>query len=90
LGAVETELRARFPDAQPDGDAIDTNAPAYLLWMVEQVRGMDTRSVKEAVRAGRWMGYIFRWVEEIGLWDNARTREIVRADVRQADYDLPH
>lgn len=89
LDTIERALRERFPGVESDGGAIITNAPAYLLWMVEQVRGMDSSSYEEAAKAGRWLGYIFRGVEELGLWDNTRTREITRVDVKRAHYDLP-
>jgi hypothetical protein len=89
LRTVEEALRSKFPETEPDPEAIDSDPAAYILWMIQHTREMKTTSVKEAVKAGRWIGYIFRWVEELGLWNNTRTREIIRIDVKDTDDDLP-
>ena len=61
----------------------------YLLWMCDEVEKMDTSSVEEAVKAARWMGWIFAHIELHGIWDNMVTRDHVRTD-RRAGLDRPH
>jgi hypothetical protein len=57
--------------------------------MCNEVEKMDISSVDEAVKAGRWMGWIFAHIEMAGLWNNKRTRDLVRND-RKLGFDKPH
>ena len=69
-----------------DGDKVPIS---HLLWMCNEVEKMDISSVDEAVKAGRWMGWIFAHIEMAGLWNNKRTRDLVRND-RKLGFDKPH
>lgn len=89
-------LRAAIEEAQPGTLATYSDlvlgqvAPfSYLLWMCDEVEKMDTTSVDESAKAGRWMGWVFAHAELGGIWDNARTRDLVRED-RKNGFDKPH
>jgi len=62
---------------------------AYLLWMCGEVEKMNINSWDEALKAGRWMGWVFAHIEFLGIWTNKDTREAVREDHR-LHLDKPH
>jgi hypothetical protein len=78
-------LEARFEKFEEGKVA----SPAYLLWMCDEVLKMDSTSIDEAVKAGRWMGWVFAHVEILGIWTNTETRNHVRED-RRLGLDKPH
>ncbi len=83
------EILNAFPEAKPDENVIDTDMPSYLLWMIGKMRTFDITSLKDALKAGRWLGWIWGVIEyELKLWNNARSREITRVDVHNG-YDEP-
>jgi hypothetical protein len=91
-----TALRASIKEARPGVCAEYSElvpneiAPLpYLLWMCDEVEKMDTCSIDDSVKAGRWMGWVFAHAELAGIWDNAKTRDVVRDD-RRNGYDKPH
>ncbi len=43
------------PDSHPDGD--------YLLWMCDEIEKMDEWSLHDALKASRWIGWIFGALE---------------------------
>ena len=49
----------------------------------------DTALVQEAAKAGRWLGWMLREAEELGLWDNKVSREYVHIDVLEGR-DIPY
>jgi hypothetical protein len=85
IASKHPEVRATFSEIESGSDV----PLSYLLWMCDQVLKMDTSSVDEAVKAGRWIGWVFAHVESAGIWDNRTTRNLVRAD-RQLGLDKPH
>lgn len=92
LSAVRTEIERRYPGTKPELMELSEGEPvhpAYLLWMCEQVQNMDTSSIEAALKAARWIGWIFAHVEMLGLWNNTHTRDITREDVQQG-LDRPH
>ncbi len=62
---------------------------SYLLWMCDEVQKMDTASFDAALKAARWMGWVFAHLELHGIWDNNTTRDLVRED-RKLGFDKPH
>lgn len=89
LETLEREIKGRFSAAKPDEHVIDTDMPSYLLWMIERMRTFDITSQKDALKAARWLGWMWGVVEyDLKLWNNARTREITRVDVRNG-HDMP-
>lgn len=54
------------------------NLPAHLLWMTEKIESMMG---SESAKAGRWIGYVLRGVEGLGLLTNEESRNFIRKDV---------
>ena len=76
IAAVRKILQDNFPGLKSE-KGLD-NLPAHLLWMLEKIEGM----ANDPAKAGRWMGYILRGIEELGLLTNQESRNMVREDVR--------
>lgn len=101
LEAIENDLRALANELKIEiGPVEDPNAQDVpevmnnLLFMVYRIRSMDTQSLEAALKAGRWVGWMFRDIQELyrrlgkGDWDNTRARDIARAD-RDMQADRP-
>ncbi len=91
-----TALRAAIEEHYPGTQAACSEiiegqlAPLpYLLWMCDEVGRMDTTSIDEALKAARWMGWVFAYIELHSVWNNTMTRNHVRAD-HEAGFDKPH
>lgn len=65
----------KFPDTIPKEDL--DNPPANLLWMIEQMQTFDNYG-----KASRWIGWILRDVEILGLITNEQSRNLIRSDVK--------
>ncbi len=63
--------------------------PSHLLWMIEEMRKWDTTSMKRAAKAGRWIGWMFRAMEELDLYTKEDSRSSSKEDV-DGNYHLPH
>ena len=72
IKTVREVLNKKYPGIEPKED-ID-NLPAYILWMLEEIEKMGY------IRAGRWIGYVLRGGEELGLFTNRQSRDFVRED----------
>lgn len=64
-------------------------APAYLVWMCDEIEKMSTSSEEDALKAGRWIGWILAHMELQGFWENDRSRDYVRID-KANGFDKPH
>lgn len=62
--------------------------PEHLAWMVTQVAKLDRTSIEDAIKAARWIGWMLCAAEELGFWDNARSRALIRKDIAEG-YALP-
>lgn len=92
IAAVRAALGEKYPAARAEYASIAPGAvapPSYLLWMCEEILMMDASSVDESAKAGRWIGWVAAHVELLGIWDNDRTRDLIRED-RRNGYDKPH
>lgn len=90
--AVEILIQGVAPGITGQQLAVPKCGPvsfAHLLWMIEEIRVMDTDSVDAAIKAGRYIGWVLREVESQGFWDNEHTRDLVRGDV-QNGFHRPH
>jgi len=88
---IETIIRKTYPDVLPfrhKGLVKKENLPAHLLWMVNETGKWDTSSIKRAAKAGRWIGWMFRAMEELDIWDNSSSQKCSKRDV-DAGYHLP-
>jgi len=72
-----------------DGHISTDKLPSHLLWMTEEMPSWDTRSIKKAVKAGRWIGWMYRGMEELLLWSNVDSRNWARED-SHSGFDIPH
>lgn len=90
--AIKLDLQKKFPDIKPervDGKILQKDLPCHLLWMVEEMENWDASTIKQAVKAGRWIGWMYRAMEELNLWDNNTSRLLSWQDVNDG-YSLPH
>lgn len=84
------EMMGDVKSAESDLSKPSQNVPqAHLLWMCDQLEKMDTESFDNALKAGRWIGWILAHVERNSVWSNARSRDLVRLD-RTQGFDKPH
>lgn len=75
--AKETELRA------------GEEAPfTHILWMCDEIEKMNTDTLDGALKASRWIGWIFAHMEFKRLWDNNRSRDLIQED-EKLNFDLP-
>lgn len=59
----------------------------HLAWMVEHIASLEVTSIEDAVKAGRWIGWMLLAAEEVhGFWDNAYSRELTRMDVAKGHH----
>ena len=91
--AIRVRILKSFPNAvakQCERKAVPKEAlPEHLFWMISEVSSWDTSSIKHATKAGRWIGWMYRAMEELGLLDNEGSRIVAKKDMN-AGYHLPH
>jgi len=90
--AIGKEIRRTYPKAAAiryDGKIIRAQLPDHLLWMITEIGEWDCTSAKCASKAGRWIGWMYRAMEELNLWTNLLSRARAKEDV-EAGYHLPH
>lgn len=66
-----------------------TDSVTHLYWMCDQIEGFDPYSLGAALKAARWIGWIFASMEQMKVWDNTVSRELARAD-SLFDFDRPY
>lgn len=81
LRAIAAE---KFPEAKPvfkDVDTIydDFEEVCYLLWMLEELQKYEGPEMMG--RRGRWIGYVHKGFEDLGIVTNAENRKMTRLDV---------
>lgn len=84
LAAFATVLKGVQPQEDPEGKP----TREHLAWMLVQVGHLDRTSLGDAFKAARWVGWMLLASEQLGFWDNARSRALIRADV-EAGFDKP-
>ncbi len=92
ITAIRVRIEKEKPGTKPRFRELKEGGLAplsYLLWMCKQVEEMDTSSIESAIKAGRWLGWILAHMEIHGLWDNAKSRRLVRSDHKKG-FDKPH
>lgn len=83
IAAIRETIERTFPGTKAifwDVSDNEVIMPSYLLWMCEQIEGMDPTSMEEAVKAARWIGWVLAHVELLGIWNNKKSRQVVRED----------
>lgn len=89
---ISRVISEAFPEAEAQrhsGRIGKEVLPSHLLWMVEAMGNWDTISVKRAAKAGRWIGWMFRAMEELDLYTKEDSRSSSKEDV-DGGYHLPH
>lgn len=87
---IREAINVRFPEAQQDESAVERDMPSYILWMLDQIQSMDKKSISAAVKAARWIGWVYAICEtQLELWENKTSRDIAREDKNQGN-DLPN
>lgn len=81
ITAVRRELSAPPIGALPD-------QVRHLQWMCGEIDGLDPYSLSVALKAARWIGWILRAMEEMNIWSNETSRDLVRADALHG-FDAP-
>lgn len=92
IKALESKLRELAPDVLPQQIELEMGKVApicHLLWMIEEVKLMDTNSVESSTKAARFLAWILHDIEFQCLWDNKYSRDLVRIDVKNG-FDRPH
>lgn len=79
IKAIRDILKEKYPNIEAK-EIIDDlpSQPPHLLWMLDKIEEMENIPA----RAGRWIGYCVRAVEDIGLLTNQESRNIIRKDVK--------
>ena len=49
----------------------------HILWMI-----LEIQDCKDGEKRGRWMGYIYGWMESMSLISNRQSRNMARRDVQ--------
>lgn len=89
---IKEAIRRKAPWAKPAFEELQISTPpsfSYLLWMCQELEKMETGSIENAVKAGRWIGWILAHIELEGFWSNAESRDYTRED-HLLGLDQPH
>lgn len=60
----------------------------HLAWMVGEVAALSRTSLDDALKAGRWIGWMLLAAEIMGFWNNDMSRNLILKD-REAGNDKP-
>ncbi|MBX4211782.1 MAG: hypothetical protein KW806_03280 [Candidatus Yanofskybacteria bacterium] len=90
------KILSRFPEARPqevDLNTIDLKSAGHsqqvqqqlachLLWMLE---GISQMSFERSAKAGRWLGWVFAYMEVMGITTNEDSRNMSRVDAHNGN-----
>lgn len=88
---IEDVIKKYYPNVVPcryKGTIKKENLPEHVLWMVYEMNEWDCSSIKRATKAGRWIGWMFRAMEELNIWSNEDSRHCAKSDV-ELGFHLP-
>lgn len=88
IAAIRSVIEKKFPSITPKESLSPGDEPGNLLWMADSIENLNRRSIADAVKAGRWIGWMLCKCEHLEFWDNPRSRELVRED-KGLKNDLP-
>ena len=66
-------IEKTFPGAKAKKGLGDL--PAHLLWMLNEIYNMN-----DSNKAGRWIGYVCRSLEDLNIFNNLEIRFIIRSN----------
>ena len=61
-------------------DDYDNKDYQDVLRMCKEIKNME-----KSTKAARWIGYVYRIVEELGFWDNFTSRQYAKEDVNRGN-----
>lgn len=94
LATVRAKIKEYYPDLKAkecdlSADHTRYRIAAHVLWMCDKIEAMP-KSIPDAAKAGRWIGWILRTIEtDLWFWDNRTSRDLIREDVKHGA-DIPH
>lgn len=94
LRKIVSVIKQRKPDLKPvEHITMNFQTPdeelAHVLWMAEEFPKRFDNSIKDAVKAARWIGWMFKSLENLGYLTNFDSRDMARKD-KEAGLDIPH
>ncbi len=92
IGNIRSVIKKSSPYTEPaEATLVKGMLPplSHLLWMCDEIEKMDTTSLDLALKAGRWIGWVFAYLEMHAILSNTEIRDMVRAD-REKNKDRPH
>ena len=84
ITAIRKAIREKVPGVISTFSKLEPNKlapPSHLLWMCDEIQRMNVKLDSDAIKAARSIGWILRDVEIHGIWDNDKSRLLVRCDV---------
>jgi hypothetical protein len=85
--AIRGHIRKLNPEARPAEDPKARPTLPHMLWMLDQLEHFPN-SVHDAVKAGRWIGWVLDAAERMEWWGNTVSRSLIRED-RTEGNDVP-
>ena len=86
IAAIRTQLTELFGKVEPI-QAPQGSAVHHLIWMCEQIE-QAPRDPLNAPRAARWIGWMCKQMEILGIWSNEASRQFIKLDVQDGN-DMP-
>lgn len=68
-------LQAAEKNLFQQGQYSDIQFPAYLIWMLQELETFQDRE-----QAGRWLGWVMRSLETLGIMSLQENHELIRTD----------
>lgn len=79
LTFIKERIKEKYPEVKVNEKGLEENdTPGYLLWMMEHMQTFDNSN-----KRARWIGWLMREAEILGLMDNTKSRELTRKDVAE-------
>jgi hypothetical protein len=80
LRTLRELLKGKYPGTEAKEEVSELpSSPQHMLWMLDGIEKMEN----DPGKAGRWLGYCVRAVEDMGLLTNLESRSLIRQDVKE-------
>lgn len=90
VSTIRNDVMKKHPGSKPLSIHDGGSLVSHVLWMLDAIEQMDTSSIEDAVKAGRWIGWLLRREEnDLDSWDNLASRGLIRID-KENGHDVPH
>jgi len=71
-------LERNFPGLKPQREAIKTDEPGHLLWMLKNIPSLNAKD--DVGKRGRWLGHINGVLVAKKLLDNRQSKKAIKRD----------